>query len=126
VFQLAEPFPAERTQITPSVSITIWDQWDIKLGDITLKQFTQHFLDKYKLTVTGVFQGVQMIYVPIMPGHNKRLPQKLRKLITRESGQKYVDLIVTFEDDKGGDIHGPPVRFWLVGKRRKRVAKKDD
>lgn len=44
VFQLAEPFPAERTQITPSVSITIWDQWDIKLGDITLKQFTQHFM----------------------------------------------------------------------------------
>lgn len=44
VFQLAEPFPAEKTQITPSVSITIWDQWDIKLGDITLTQFVQHFL----------------------------------------------------------------------------------
>jgi len=126
VFQLAEPFPAEKTQITPSVSITIWDQWDIKLGDITLSQFTQHFLDKYKLTVTGVFQGVQMVYVPIMPGHNKRLSQKMRRLITRESGQKYVDLIVTFEDDKGGDVHGPPVRFWLVGKRRKKASKKDD
>jgi len=126
VFQLAEPFPAEKTQITPSVSITIWDQWDIKLGDITLSQFAQHFLDKYKLTVTGVFQGVQMVYVPIMPGHNKRLAQKLRRLITRDVGQKYVDLIVTFEDDKGGDVHGPPVRFWLVGKRRKRPTAKQD
>lgn len=99
---------------------------------------------KYKLTVTGLFQGVQMVYVPLMPGHNSRLPKKysflrtqplrdviltacpdrLRRLITREKGQKYVDLIVTFENDDGSDVNGPPVRFWLTSKRKKAAKPK--
>jgi ferredoxin-thioredoxin reductase catalytic subunit len=114
---------------------------------------------KYNLTVTGVFQGVQMVYVPLMPGHDSRLPKKcalllflssfslplsacpcksarglranlalcacrLRRLITREKGQKYVDLIVTFENDDGSDVNGPPVRYWLTSKRKKVVKKK--
>jgi ubiquitin-activating enzyme E1-like protein 2 len=103
------------------------------------------------LTVTGVFQGVQMVYVPLMPGHDSRLPKKyasssssssshcslnpvfmnhitprtprLRRLIGREKGQKYVDLIVTFENDDGSDVNGPPVRYWLTSKRKKVVKK---
>ncbi|KAL6048271.1 Ubiquitin-like modifier-activating enzyme 6 [Balamuthia mandrillaris] len=122
MFQMAEPFPAEKTKIGP-VEITLWDQWDVKLGDITLQEFCDHFKTKYNLEVTGVFQGVQMVYVPIMPGHEGRLPKKLKRYLTRERGQKYVDLIVTFEDESGGDVHGPPVRFWLVGKKRAVVKK---
>lgn len=48
---------------------------------------------------------------------------RLRRLITREKGQKYVDLIVTFENDDGSDVNGPPVRFWLTSKRKKVVKK---
>lgn len=123
MFQFAEPSPAETTKITDSVSVTIWDQWDLKMGDITLSDFCNHFKKKYGLTVTGVFQGVQMVYVPLMPGHDSRLPKKLRRLIAREKGQKYVDLIVTFENDDGSDVNGPPVRYWLTSKRKKVVKK---
>eukprot|EP01087_Luapelamoeba_hula_P012828 TRINITY_DN3622_c0_g1_i1.p1 TRINITY_DN3622_c0_g1~~TRINITY_DN3622_c0_g1_i1.p1 ORF type:complete len:1066 (-),score=192.27 TRINITY_DN3622_c0_g1_i1:111-3308(-) len=124
VVNMAEPSAAEKTVITPSVSITLWDSWEIKLGDITLQQFVDHFHTKYNLSVTGVFLGVQMVYVTMMPGHSKRLPQKLRRVLTSLSpqdvkGQKYVDLIVTFEDEGGAEVNGPAVRFWLVGKRRK-------
>ena len=34
------------------------------------------FQDKYELTVSMVVNGTKMVYVPIMPGHRKRLPQK--------------------------------------------------
>jgi hypothetical protein len=43
MFQFAEPSPAEKTKITDSVSVTIWDQWDLKMGDITLSDFCKHF-----------------------------------------------------------------------------------
>jgi hypothetical protein len=43
MFQFAEPSPAETTKITDSVSVTIWDQWDLKMGDITLTDFCNHF-----------------------------------------------------------------------------------
>lgn len=43
MFMLAEPSPAEMTKITESVSVTIWDQWDLKMGDITLNDFCDHF-----------------------------------------------------------------------------------
>jgi len=118
LFNLAEPSAPEKTKITDSVSVTLWDQWDLRMGDITLGTFCEHFKNKYNLTVTGVFQGVQMVYVPLMPGHNSRLPKKLRRLITREKGQKYVDLIVTFENDDGSDVNGPPVRYWLTTKKK--------
>ncbi len=48
----------------------------------------------------------------------------MRRLITREKGQKYVDLIVTFENDDGSDVDGPPVRYWLTSKKKKVVKKK--
>jgi len=122
LFSFAEPFPCETTKITKDVEITIWDKWDIRDGTMRLQEFVDHFKKKYNLEVTGVFQGVQMIYVPIMPGHNKRLNRMVCKLIEIEKGAKYVDLIVTFENEDGEDVHGPPVRFWLVKPRRKRKS----
>ena len=32
-----------------------------------------HFQDKYGIEPTMVVQGVKMLYVPVMPGHAKRL-----------------------------------------------------
>lgn len=32
-----------------------------------------HFQEKYGIEPTMVVQGVKMLYVPIMPGHAKRL-----------------------------------------------------
>jgi len=127
LFQFAEPFSAEKTKITDSVSVTIWDQWELKSPDITVRGVCQYFKEKYNLTVTGIFQGVSMIYVPIMPGHESRLPKRLRRLLERQKGQKYIDLVVTFENDDGSDVNGPPVRFWLSdgsGAKKKRTARK--
>lgn len=52
-----------------------------------------------------------MVYVPMFPGHAKRKPNKMSVLLKRKE-EKYEDLIVTFQDEKGEDISGPPVRFF--------------
>ena len=43
MFQFAEPSPAEKTKITESVSVSIWNHWDLKMGDTTLGAFCHHF-----------------------------------------------------------------------------------
>ena len=72
---------------------TLWTQWKIKGNDkMTLKQFLEvvkvhskcyrsHSIpfslfsmqSEYGVEPTMVVLGVKMIYVPIMPGHRKRL-----------------------------------------------------
>ncbi len=38
-----EPGAAEKKKITDKISYTLWDQWDVKEGDITLDQFIKYF-----------------------------------------------------------------------------------
>lgn len=183
MFQFAEPSPAEKTKITDSVSVTIWDQWDLKMGDITLSDFCNHFkvrsfpllsllvprfsfstsltilkrsppTEKVRLDRYGRLPGrpdglrasdarprfatAQEVRPSSCSSHCSLCPSdhllmnhftprsphhRLRRLIAREKGQKYVDLIVTFENDDGSDVNGPPVRYWLTSKRKKVVKK---
>ncbi|XP_041365685.1 ubiquitin-like modifier-activating enzyme 6 isoform X1 [Gigantopelta aegis] len=113
---LSEPGPAEKTVIRDGLSFTMWDNWEVK-GNIsfTLQQFLAHFKEKYGFTATSVVCGVKIVYMPIMAlhVHKKRLPQTMVKLLKPSRGQKYVDLIVAFEDDAGNDIPGPPIRYYF-------------
>eukprot|EP01100_Stratorugosa_tubuloviscum_P003851 TRINITY_DN1936_c2_g1_i2.p1 TRINITY_DN1936_c2_g1~~TRINITY_DN1936_c2_g1_i2.p1 ORF type:complete len:1019 (-),score=473.16 TRINITY_DN1936_c2_g1_i2:43-3066(-) len=113
LFAISEPLAASRSKITTDITFTLWDRWDVKLGDITLQQFINHFNEKYKLNVTGVFQEVTMIYVAVMPTHRRRLPNKMNKLLKFQVGTEYIDLIVSFSNEKSEDVNGPTVRYFL-------------
>ncbi|TRY90346.1 hypothetical protein DNTS_023630 [Danionella cerebrum] len=71
--------------------------------------------EKYGIEPTMVVHGVKMLYVPVMPGHNKRLKLTMHKLIKPSAGRKYVDLIVSFAPELDGDedLPGPPVRYYF-------------
>jgi len=112
LFQFSEPGEAPKSKVTDDISFTLWDHWDIREGDITLTAFIDYFEKKYKLQVTGVFQETTMIYVPLVPMHRKRLPNKMSQLLKRTEGRTYIDLIVSFAKD-GVDVSGPGVRFFL-------------
>lgn len=116
-FQLSEPGAATRTYITKETYFTLWDRWDVAEGDLLVEEFVKYFADKYKLTVTGIFQGVVSLYIPVMPMHKSRLKKKLSSLLKNvPSGQNYVDLVVSFEDDKGEEAAGPAVRYFWTPK----------
>jgi len=87
----------------------LWDRWDVKRGDITLGEFLDALEKTYGLSVSGVFKGAIMIFVPMFPGHNKRKPKKMTELLKRNN-EKYLDLIVTFNLENQ-DVAAPPVRF---------------
>ncbi|XP_019626909.1 PREDICTED: ubiquitin-like modifier-activating enzyme 6 [Branchiostoma belcheri] len=114
VMVFSEPAPPEKSVIREGLSVTLWDKWDVHGNkDFTLKQFLAYFKEKHGFEATMVVYGVKMVYVPIMPGHKKRLPQTMVKLIKPGAEKKYVDLTVSFEGEDGEDIPGPPVRYFF-------------
>uniref|UniRef100_A0A3B3YPT2 Ubiquitin-like modifier-activating enzyme 6 n=1 Tax=Poecilia mexicana TaxID=48701 RepID=A0A3B3YPT2_9TELE len=114
VVVLTEPAPVKRTPIRNNIYFTIWDCWTI-FGheDFTLSDFMNAVREKYGIEPSMVVHGVKMLYVPVMPGHSKRLKLTMQKLIKPSAARRYVDLTVSFapESDGDEDLAGPPVRY---------------
>ncbi|KAI5628218.1 ubiquitin-like modifier-activating enzyme 6, partial [Silurus asotus] len=114
VVVLTETARVRRTQIRDDISFSIWDRWSV-VGheNFTLSDFINAVREKYGIEPTMVVHGVKMLYVPIMPGHSKRLKLTMQKLIRPSADRKYVDLTVSFapETDGDEDLPGPPVRY---------------
>eukprot|EP00003_Mantamonas_plastica_P023490 TRINITY_DN4238_c0_g1_i1.p1 TRINITY_DN4238_c0_g1~~TRINITY_DN4238_c0_g1_i1.p1 ORF type:complete len:1011 (-),score=457.88 TRINITY_DN4238_c0_g1_i1:44-3076(-) len=113
VFQMSEPGAAPSRKINDKVSITMWDRWDVSIGDCKLQELIDHFLNDYNLEVTGVFNGVKTVYNSVLPMHKKRLGKAMSKLIKGNDGN-YTDLTVTFvEPGTNEEVDGAPVRFFF-------------
>ncbi|KAI4832778.1 hypothetical protein CgunFtcFv8_022186 [Champsocephalus gunnari] len=116
VMVLTEPAPLKQTLIRDNIYFSIWDCWTI-FGheDFTLSEFMNAVREKYGMEPTMVVHGVKMLYVPVMPGHSKRLKFTMQKLIKPSVDRRYVDLTVSFapEADGDDDLPGPPVRYFL-------------
>lgn len=114
MFVLSEPGPPKTTKLQNDLEFSLWDRWEIQGSDkLTLQGFIEAVKAKYHMDVTMVVLGVKMIYVPIMPGHNKRLPQLMSSLIKASPEKRYVDLVVSYSVDDGEEEMGPPVRYYF-------------
>jgi len=103
------------TKLSPHLSVTLWDKLEIQGStDTTLHDFLEMMKIKYQLEVTMVVQDSRMVYVPIMPGHNKRLPKLMSSLVKNPDATGAVLLSVTAasEGDEE-DLTVPPVRYVL-------------
>uniref|UniRef100_A0A8C6YRS6 Ubiquitin-like modifier-activating enzyme 6 n=1 Tax=Nothoprocta perdicaria TaxID=30464 RepID=A0A8C6YRS6_NOTPE len=117
IIVFTETAEVRRTEIRNGISFTIWDRWTIYgKEDFTLLDFINAVREKYGIEPTMVVQGVKMLYVPVMPGHIKRLKLTMQKLVKPSADKKYVDLTVSFapETDGDEDLPGPPVRYYFV------------
>ncbi|KAM4707570.1 ubiquitin-like modifier-activating enzyme 6 isoform 1-T2 [Discoglossus pictus] len=116
IIVFTEAAEVRRTQIRNDISFTIWDRWTIYgKEDFTLLDFINAVREQYGIEPTMVVQGVKMLYIPVMPGHAKRLKLTMQKLVKPGADKKYVDLTVSFapESDEDEDLPGPPVRYYF-------------
>eukprot|EP01088_Endostelium_zonatum_P018596 TRINITY_DN601_c1_g1_i1.p1 TRINITY_DN601_c1_g1~~TRINITY_DN601_c1_g1_i1.p1 ORF type:complete len:1114 (-),score=340.65 TRINITY_DN601_c1_g1_i1:96-3416(-) len=121
-FQFATPVKVKKNELAPGVVVSLWDVWDVKEGDLTVAQFLNVIDKKFKVSnVDAITQGTQMVYMKWMPGHDKRLGQKMRRYLSVEKEAKHVDLLITSEIKDvatGKDVmKGVPVRYWIVRSR---------
>ncbi|XP_068089586.1 ubiquitin-like modifier-activating enzyme 6 [Hyperolius riggenbachi] len=116
IIVFTETAEVKKTRIRNDISFTIWDRWTIYgKEDFTLLDFINAVREKYGIEPTMVVQGVKMLYVPVMPGHAKRLKLTMHKLVKPGPDKKYVDLTVSFapESSEEEDLPGPPVRYYF-------------
>ncbi|XP_074486264.1 ubiquitin-like modifier-activating enzyme 6 [Sebastes fasciatus] len=116
VVVLTEPAPVKQSLIRNDIYFSIWDCWTIcGHEDFTLSDFMNAVREKYGIEPTMVVHGVKMLYVPVMPGHSKRLKLTMQKLIKPSVDRRYVDLTVSFAPEADGDedLPGPPVRYFF-------------
>uniref|UniRef100_A0A8C6RNF2 Ubiquitin-like modifier-activating enzyme 6 n=1 Tax=Nannospalax galili TaxID=1026970 RepID=A0A8C6RNF2_NANGA len=116
VIVFTETSEVRKTEIRNGISFTIWDRWTVHgKEDFTLLDFINAVKEKYGIEPIMVVQGVKMLYVPVMPGHAKRLKLTMHKLVKPSTEKKYVDLTVSFAPDSDGDedLPGPPVRYYF-------------
>ncbi|XP_077131089.1 ubiquitin-like modifier-activating enzyme 6 [Ranitomeya variabilis] len=116
IIVFTETAEVKRTPIRNGISFTIWDRWTIYgKEEFTLLDFINAVKEHYGIEPTMVVQGVKMLYIPVMPGHAKRLKLTMHKLVKAGADRKYVDLTVSFapEADEDEDLPGPPVRYYF-------------
>eukprot|EP01126_Amoeba_proteus_P043183 TRINITY_DN4728_c0_g1_i5.p1 TRINITY_DN4728_c0_g1~~TRINITY_DN4728_c0_g1_i5.p1 ORF type:complete len:224 (+),score=53.69 TRINITY_DN4728_c0_g1_i5:24-695(+) len=113
-FSMSEPAEAKKMPIVgTNATFTVWDSWEMKSPNVTLEEFITHFKNRFGLIVNGIFKEVNTLYMSLLP-HESRMSRRLRDLIPDLEEEDYVDLTVTFENENGDDIDGPPVRFYLT------------
>ncbi|XP_019732172.1 ubiquitin-like modifier-activating enzyme 6 isoform X2 [Hippocampus comes] len=116
VVVFTEPAAVKRALIRENIYFSIWDCWTISgHEDFTLSDFMNAVREKYGIEPTMVVHGVKMLYVPVIPGHSKRLKLTMQKLIKPSAARQYVDLTVSFAPERAEDedLAGPPVRYFF-------------
>lgn len=115
LFAAMEPTPVQETQLTKSLTATMWDRWEVKKGVSTLQDLVEHFKEKKGLEVMGVCQkDGKMIYMSVLPMYKSKLGMKMRTLLSQQDGEKYRDLVVTFRDEDGEQVkNAPVVRYYF-------------
>ncbi|KAL4506801.1 hypothetical protein ABPG72_001222 [Tetrahymena utriculariae] len=115
LIQLTEPQKAEKIKIHDELEVTLWDRWEVSLGqNITLKQVFQHFETKYQLNVCDIISGSKPIYLSTVmdiAGKEQEKEKTLNSQISDiiEVEDDYIDLIFTFSNKKGEKVKQTPL-----------------
>jgi len=112
VYQTPDPV---RTQITPQLSTTVWDIWEMRGSpQLTLQQFMDAVLAKHSVKISLVCQGTRMVYMPNMPTHKNRLGKPMVQLLKNPKNDPFVPLtLMASADGDGEDISLPQLRYYF-------------
>jgi len=149
LFLLSEPGPCVKSKIAENCYVSLWDKWTVNGSkEFLLKDFIKSVKAKFNLTISGsyllshliflqlwkylilfiCFQGVilgtKSIYIPVMPGHAKRLNKTMIELTKGANpgtitASDYVDLFLTYEECDNNDNRDqnnlcPPIRYFFI------------
>ena len=95
------PGAVKKEALSRTVSTTIWDRWEVRQGDITLKEFLDEAQILVRTKVSAVFFESRCIYNSLMPNHVNKFSMKISQLIKGfTTNLSYVDLLCVFEEEE--------------------------
>jgi len=80
-FSQSEPGPVPKNKITEDLTCTIWDCWELKVKNDTLRDVFEKLHKKYKLFPRDVFYGSKLIYfdeIMSKPGNEQEKEEVLK------------------------------------------------
>lgn len=119
---LTEPAEPAKEPLIDDRTWTLWDKWEVTGAgkETTLADFIASVKEKYGLTPVSVINGASIVYMSVMPAHQKRLTKSIKKLLKPSDTQTYAELTATFAE--GENIVAPPIRYHF-GKKAKSNSK---
>ena len=74
---LTEPAAPAKEPLVDDRTWTLWDKWEVTGAgkETTLADFIASVKEKYGLTPVSVINGASIVYMSVMPTHQKRLPK---------------------------------------------------
>lgn len=118
-FGFSEPIAAPK-QKYQNTEFTLWDRFEVR-GEMTLRQFLDHFKNEHKLEITMLSQGVCMLYSFFMSQakREERMDLAMSEVVKRVSKRKIethvkaLVLEVCCNDEEGEDVEVPYIRYLL-------------
>jgi Ubiquitin fold domain len=117
-----EPGVAQKERVVGDVYCTVWDRWEVAVGENpTLQEVIDDLEESHKVEVDAVFCEGKTLYMSLMPSHRRRLKKSLKELLkVTDPSVKSVDLFCAFvdpdadededEDEEGDEGAGPSIR----------------
>lgn len=118
-FAFSEPIPPPKNKYYDT-EFTLWDRFEID-GELTLKEFIDHFQEKYKLEITMLSQGVSMLYSFFMQAakREERMSLPMSEVVKKVSKKKIpphvraLVLEICCNDTDGEDVEVPYIKYNL-------------
>ncbi|KAJ3425836.1 ubiquitin-like modifier-activating enzyme [Anaeramoeba flamelloides] len=102
-----------------------WDKLEVWHPNLTINRFKQFWKKKIGLNVVSIIHRGVFCYDEMTNKNNSKemLNKKIISLIKHRRNQKFIDLVVIFEDSKKKLVETPIIRFYLSVKKSNKKKK---
>uniref|UniRef100_A0A5K4EB59 Putative clathrin coat associated protein ap-50 n=1 Tax=Schistosoma mansoni TaxID=6183 RepID=A0A5K4EB59_SCHMA len=132
ILLFSEPGLCRQIRLPNGKYFSLWDRWIIRpcksIDKYRLTDFIDQIKNDFNLVVSLITQGNRMVYMHHFPMHKSRFNEIFINLLNYSPMDSHIDLMVAYEsdhmkmnndhshgnnDDDGGCIQGPTIRFQL-------------
>lgn len=116
VFNFSENMPAQKVAMNRGRTFTLWDRFELNFGELTLRQFLDHFLTKEHLKVNMLSCGQANLYNSFFPKKD-RFTMTMSAIVELVLKRKLTEKVLIFEiccvdpDDEDKEVECPSVRY---------------
>ena len=130
-FSQSDPGLPPKTELAEGVTVTLWDRWEVKQGDLTLVALREFLKERYGgIEVEDFNLGAKFLYSAKLdagsPAGEAKMQTRISKLSRAKKSQGFVDLrgVFTKAGEKKESCSTPVIRIypWIDESEKSKLA----